>query len=100
MNRPSRGERESVTTTLYVGRRVEPMRRSRIETATSSPPELWESGQVEARHPPLLSLELLHHLAKLRVLLEQPVDVLHAGAAAPADPLAPAAVDDLRMTPF
>src|SRR5437867_1848896 len=37
MNRPSRGERESVTTTRYAGRLVVPVRLSRIVTGTCSP---------------------------------------------------------------
>src|SRR5918997_113581 len=77
MNLPSRGARESVTTTRYRGRLLDPSRRSRIDTATSSPPESWKSRQI--LHPAQLAfhaLELLHHLPQLRVLLEQPVDVL------------------------
>src|SRR2546425_5172851 len=97
MNRPSRGERESVTTTRYVGFFVVPARLSRIATATSSPPELRESWKFHARELALEPLELFHHLPQLRVLLEQTVDVLHAGPAAPRDPLSPAAVDDLRV---
>src|SRR5687767_7791167 len=98
MNLPSRGARESATTTRYRGRLLEPSRRSRIDTATSSPPESWKSRQI--LHPPQLAfhaLELLHHLPELRVLLEQTVDVLHRGAAAARDALAPRAVDDVGM---
>src|SRR5574341_1859042 len=94
MNRPSRGERESVTTTRYAGRLVVPVRLSRIDTATSSPPQHRESSF------PVHALELLHELPELRVLLEQPVHVLNARAAAPRDALAAAAVDDLRMPPL
>src|SRR6185436_8002720 len=97
MKRPSRGERESVTTTRYRGRLLEPSRRSRIIT-TSSPPQGRKAG--EALQLPELAFhafELLHHLAELRVLLEQPVHVLHVGAAAACDALAAAAIDDLRM---
>src|SRR2546421_2517567 len=100
MKRPSRGERESATTTRYDGRRVEPIRLSRIDTATWSPPECWKARQVHARELSLESLELFHHLSELRVLLEQAVDVLHGRPAAPSDPLASAAVDDLRMAPL
>src|SRR5437762_9656905 len=101
MNRPSRGARESATTTRYRGRLVVPVRLSRIDTATSSPPQCGKSRQVlHAGKLPLHALELLHHLLELRVLLQEPVDVLDARAAAPRDPLAPAAVDDLRVAPL
>src|SRR5437879_4605906 len=45
-----------------------------------SPPQIWESGQL---HPWKLAgepLELPHHLPELRVLLEEPIHVLHARA--------------------
>src|SRR3989304_6841608 len=101
MNRPSRGERESATTTRYAGRLVVPMRLSRIETATSSPPQSRKSGEpLHAGQLPLHALELLHELPELRVLLEQPVHVLNARAAAARDPLAAAAADDLGMVPL
>src|SRR6184192_3690271 len=101
MNRPSRGARESATTTRYRGRLVVPVRLSRIDTATSSPPQCGKSRQVlHVGKLPLHALELLHHLLELRVLLQEPVDVLDARAAAPRDPLAPAAVDDLRVAPL
>src|SRR5919106_6501500 len=101
MKRPSRGERESATTTRYRGRLLEPSRRSRIVTDTSSPPQGREARQpLELAQLALHALELLHHLAQLRELLEQPVHVLHAGAAAARDALAPAAVDDLRVRPL
>src|SRR5688572_27888654 len=98
MNRPSRGERESATTTRYAGLRFEPIRRSRIETANSSPPRHRKARQL--RQPARLafeSLELLHHLPELRVLLQQPVHVLHLRAAPARDPLSARAVDDLGM---
>src|SRR5204862_2795627 len=100
MKRPSRGERESATTTRYDGRRVEPIRLSRIDTATWSPPECREPRQVHARALSLESLELFHHLAELRVLLEEPVHVLHGRPAAAGHALTPAAVDDLGMAPL
>src|SRR5215813_3264257 len=96
MKRPSRGERESATTTRYDGRREEPMRLSRIDTDTCSPPQRRKAGQ--ALHPselPFHAFELFHHLSELRVLLEQTVHVLHAGAASSGDPLAAGAADDL-----
>src|ERR671919_1768966 len=99
MKRPSRGERDSATTTRYRGRLLEPSRRIRIVTDTSSPPQGRETGQpLELAQLAFHAFELLHHLAQLRVLLEQPVHVLHAGAAAARDPLSAAAVDDLRVS--
>src|SRR5919201_271947 len=95
MNRPSRGARESVTTTRYVGFFVVPARLNRIATATSSPPDLRKSGQLHARKLALKAFELLHHLPELRVLLEETVDVLHVRPAAPRNALPPAAIDDL-----
>src|SRR6266571_4642041 len=101
MKRPSRGERESVTTTRYRGRLFEPSRLSRITTATFSPPHRGEAGQApHAPHPTLHGLELLHHLPQLRVLLEQPVDVLHGRPAAARDALAARAVDELGIVPL
>src|SRR5438046_3437259 len=101
MNRPSRGARESATTTRYRGRLVVPVRLSRIDTATSSPPQCGKSRKIlHAGKLPLHALELLHHLLELRVLLQEPVDVLDARAAAPRDPLEPADVDDLRVAPL
>src|ERR671918_274910 len=91
MKRPSRGERESATTTRYRGRLLEPSRRSRIVTDTSSPPQGRETGQpLELAQLAFHAFELLHHLAQLHVL--------HAGAAAARDPLSAAAVDDLRVS--
>src|SRR5262245_51990836 len=101
MNRPSRGDRESATTTRYAGRLDEPALLSRIDTDTSSPPgegKPWHA--LHAAQPSLHPLELLHHLPELRILLQEPVHVLHAGAAAPRDALAAATVDDVRMAPL
>src|SRR6185503_17229886 len=59
------------------------------------------------RHPPgqLLehlsaATELLHHLSRLRVLLQQAVHVFDRGPASLGDALAPAAVDDGRLAPL
>src|SRR5438093_4855651 len=101
MKRPSRGERESATTTRYAGRLVVPVRLSRIVTATFSPPRRRKSWEIlQVGKLPLHALELLHDLPELGVLLEKPVHVLHARAAAARDPLAAAAVDDLGMAPL
>src|SRR5438034_2541569 len=77
------------------------MRRSRIDTDTCSPPQRGKTGQtLEPAELPLHAFELFHHLPELRVLLEQPVHVLHAGTAAACDALATRAADDLGMRPF
>src|SRR5262249_17098835 len=59
------------------------------------PRKLHAAGKL-----PLHPLELLHHLAQLRVLLQEPVHVLHVGPAAARDPLPPAAVDHLGTVPL
>src|SRR5262245_61857873 len=100
MNRPSRGEREPVTTTRYVGRLVVPVRLNLMETGTSSPPQCGKARKLRAGHLALQPLELLHHPAELPELLEEPIDVLHARAAPARDALAAAAVDRFRMTPL
>src|SRR6202795_4404478 len=107
MNRPSRAARESATTTRYEGFLLRPVRLSRMWTATLLL-LFWSavasSGQerqaLHLAHPSLHLLEALHHLLELGVLLEQPVDVGDAGAAAPSDALPPAAVDDRRLVPL
>src|SRR2546428_6639716 len=101
MKRPSRGERESATTTRYAGRLVVPVRLSRIVTATFSPPRRRKSWEIlQAGKLPLHALELLHDLPQLRILLEKPVPVLHPRPAAACDPLAPPALDDLGISPL
>src|SRR5881409_3808339 len=101
MKRPSRGARESATTTRYRGRLLEPSRLSRMATATFSPPRHRKAAQaLQLAQPPFHRLELLHHLLELRELLEQPVHVLHARAAAARDALAARAVDDLGIAPL
>src|SRR3989442_13023985 len=101
MKRPARGEPESATTTREAGRLVVPVRLSRIVTATFSPPRRRKSWEIlQAGKLPLHALELLHDLPQLRELLEKPVHVLHARAAAARDPLAAAAVDDLGIAPL
>src|SRR5689334_11330561 len=68
-----------------------------METLTCLPPQGRKAGQaLQLAEPPLDVLELLHHLSELRVLLEQPVDVLHRRPAAARDALTPRAIDDLR----
>src|SRR5438552_6434043 len=52
------------------------------------------------REPAALSAEPLQHLLRLLELTEHAIHVLHRGAAAARDPLAAAAVDDLRPVPL
>src|SRR5262249_58241142 len=59
------------------------------------PRKLHAAGKL-----PLHPLELLHHLAQLRVLLQEPVHVLHVGPAAARDPLPPPAVHHLPPLPL
>src|SRR5215475_10848496 len=58
------------------------------------------AAQVLLSHSPAHALHLLHHLPELRVLLEQPVHVLHGRAAPTSDPQPPLAVDDRRRPPL
>src|SRR5437868_1077710 len=86
MTRPSRGARESATTTRYRGRLFEPSRLSRMATATLSPPRHRKAAQaLQLAQSAFHRFELLHHLLELCELLEQPVDVLHIRAAAARD---------------
>src|SRR3989442_3028050 len=101
MKRPARGEPESATTTREAGRFVVPVRPSRIVTATFSPPRRRKSWEIlQAGELPLHAFELLHDLPELGELLEKPVHVLHARAAAARNPLAAAPVDDLGIAPL
>src|SRR5438876_11763223 len=96
MNLPSRGERESATTMRYIGFFFDPTRVTLIRTAIS-PPRLHEFR----REPWQLSLaDLLHHLLHLLARGEQLVHLLHRGAAAARDPLAPRAVDHVWHEPL
>src|SRR5207249_5668550 len=72
-----------------------------MATATFSPPRHREAAQaLPISQPAFHRFELLHHLLELRELLEQPVHVLHARAAAARDALAAGAVDDLGVAPL
>src|ERR671925_1193441 len=101
MNRPSRGERRSATTTRHTGSFFPPTRVSRMLTAISArqdsgsalPHELAEIG-----HP--ARLQAAHHLAHLAELLDELVDLLHRGAAPARDPQPPRALDRVRMAPL
>src|SRR5438105_13215426 len=111
MNLPSRGERESATTTRYTGFFFDPTRVNLIRTAKSLPPCLrsllafvglrrlplrrllrgaWQLGELP-------SADALHQLLHLLAPFEQPVDVLDAGARPARDALAAGPVDHLRQ---
>src|SRR3954454_11603607 len=121
MNLPSRGERESATTTRYTGFFFDPTRVNLMRTAKPLPPRLLSflalvgfcrfslprlrSGRrraagkgSEIRHLPLA--HALHQLLHLLARLEQPVDVLDRRARPAGDPLPPRAVDHFRRAAF
>src|SRR6266545_5511114 len=113
MNLPSRAARESATTTRYAGFRVVPVRLSLMCTATGhlscsvvvvcvvrGLARQEGQGALELAHPPLHVLEPLHHLPELGILLEQPVHVGDARAAAPRDAGPAAAVDHRGLAPL
>src|ERR1051325_7182321 len=105
MNRPSRGLRESATTTRYDGRLVAPIRINLIFTICVVSSSLRWQPQTrrelrQARHLPTPSPEPgeahhgLHHLPGLGEVLEERVDLRGGGARAASDAKPPAAVDD------
>src|SRR3712207_4347467 len=103
MNRPSRGDRLSATTTRHTGSFLPPTRVSLIATATDPPKDsrkvragrLATAHQLaEVRH--LALREALHELAHLAELLDELVDLLDRGAGAVGDAGAAAALDDVR----
>src|SRR5919206_2698917 len=99
MNLPSRGERESATTTRYTGFFFDPTRVNLMRTAKPLPPclrsllpfvglrclalrlLLRDAGQVRK----LPSAHALHELLHLLAPLEQPVDLLDGRARAARD---------------
>src|SRR2546422_8225439 len=103
MYRPSRGFLESVTTTRKNGRFRAPARFIRMTTAI---PEFLRGVTPSRPAAPLAqphrelaapaAAKALQHRLRLLEAPEQPIDVLHRGAAAPGDPLAAAPVDDRR----
>src|SRR5438874_408192 len=110
MNLPSRGERESATTTRYTGFFFDPTRVNPIRTAKSLPPCLRSLlALVGFRRLPLRLLlrssrqlgklpfaHALHQLFHLLAPLEQPVDLLDARTGPARDALAALTVDHLR----
>src|SRR3954454_24299091 len=109
MKRPSRGERESATTTRQTGSFLPPTRVSRSRTAKVSvssesrrcaaggrrsrlaglPHERPDVGHLAAAHLP-------HELAHLIELLDELIDLLDARARALGDAQPPRALDELR----
>src|SRR5918996_1113916 len=121
MKRPSRGLRESATTTRYWGAFFMPMRIRRILTAMSGSAPVWgwpaRPGKV-CRPPCVVDVrdrrslatqahlaqplgahagELLHHAAGLVELLDDGVDLLGGGAGAAGDARPARAVEDLGV---
>src|SRR6266496_4006454 len=115
MNLPSRGERESATTTRYVGAFVLPVRRRRMCTAKvrrSSVKDVrgrntsiqatrgsaaWARSVRQAGDPRQLATlghraELLHEVLHLLELLQQRVDLGHGDAGAVRDTLESGAI--------
>src|SRR4029077_6624511 len=114
MNLPSRGERESATTTRYTGFFFDPTRVNLMRTAKPLPPGFLSllafvgfcrfslsrlrsgRGRAAGKGSEIRPLALTHALHKLLpplARLGQPVDVLERGAGSTRDPLAPRAVD-------
>src|SRR4051794_15031847 len=98
MNRPSRGERRSATTTRHWGSFFPPTRVSRMLTAISARQDSGLSlahDLAEIRH--LSPLDPPHHLAHLVELLDELVDLLDRRARALGDAQAPRALDQLGV---
>src|SRR5580700_7638837 len=110
MNLPSRGLRESATTSRYTGRLVVPIRFNLILTnvvllSESCLSELsWVDVLELSEHPSLaadtlgaLAAEALEHGLHLLEPFEQTVDVRDGGSAAQRDALAARSLDQLGM---
>src|SRR5580765_2460287 len=122
MNLPSRGERESATTTRYTGFFFDPTRVNLMRTAKPLPPGFLSflafvgfcrlslsrllscrRGRAAGKGSEIRHLALahaFHQLLHLLACLDQPVDVLDRGAGSARDPLAPRAVDHSRRATF
>src|SRR3954468_23176446 len=107
MNRPSRGERRSATTTRHWGSFFPPTRVSRKLTAISAEQDSVRSQPTgsalahqlaEIGH--LALLDPAHQLAHLVELLDELVDLLDGRAGALGDPQPARALDQLRMAPL
>src|SRR3712207_98850 len=93
MNRPSRGERLSATTTRHTGSFFPPLRVSLMLTAIGRGSLAPSHQGAEVGH--LALGEPAHQLAHLAELLDELVDLLDRGARAGGDALAAAALDDV-----
>src|SRR4051812_5345249 len=105
MDRPSRGERLSATTTRHTGSLRPPTRVSLMLTAiTDGEPSgrrfvggrAGSSPHHRAEVGHLALLQPAHELAHLAELLDQLVDLLDRGPRPVGDPRAAAALDDVR----
>src|SRR6202051_810581 len=108
MNLPSRGLRESATTSRYTGRLVVPIRFNLIltnvvllsETCLSELGwidvlELFEHARLAADAVRALAAEALEHALHLFDSLEQTFDIGNARSAPGRDPFAPGTLDEL-----
>src|SRR5690606_34516235 len=77
-----------------------PILLSRMRTAIACTSLTLEKASQEPAAPLAAAHQVPHHGPGLFELLQQPVDVLHARAAASRDPAPPAAVDDRRVPPL
>src|SRR5438105_1318037 len=105
MNRPSRGERLSATTTRQTGSFRPPTRVSLIATDKLGFLRKSWFGRLAAAHHGaeirhLPRLQAAHHLAHLAELLDELVDLLDGGSRAGGDPGPAAALDDVRLAPL
>src|SRR3954447_14437610 len=101
MNRPSRGERRSATTTRPWGSFFPPTRVSRMLTAISAEQDSVSAlthQLAEIRH--LALLDPAHQFAHLIELLDELVDLLRGGPGAAGDALPARALDRLGMAPL
>src|SRR5580658_10311058 len=111
MNLPSRGLRESATTSRYTGRLVVPIRFNLIltnvvllsesclsELGWIDVLELSEHSRLAADTLGALAAKALEHPLHLLETLEQTVDIRDGGAAAQRNTFAPRAFDELGMT--
>src|SRR3954467_7857912 len=101
MNRPSRGERRSATTTRHWGSFFPPTRVSRMLTAISGQQDSVSAlAHQVAEIGHLALLDPAHQLAHLIELLDQLIDLLRGGPRAAGDALAARTLDRLRMAPL
>src|SRR5919106_6508469 len=98
MNRPSRGDRRSATTTRHTGSLRPPTRVSLMLTDMRRSSLAVAHQLAEVGHPALL--QPAHELAHLAELLDELVDLLHGRPRPLGDPQPPRALDQLRPPPL